>query len=441
MNIFAKISAVIGLGMFFLSSPAKSAPILFNIASNGNNLTITTSSSTVVNAGIKSVSAGFSFTNCTLDANGYCRFSVINNLSQSLIMAGPAIQPQLTICSFDANNNPKTCQNIILGDRFAYIVSYLGFSVSLCPINSSTGQLSSCTVVANGSNAFSSFPVGAPVSIALNPAGTLAYVTTTAYNGGQNNVAVICPINPDGSFNVSACTNSPQEFVQPWYMTLNANGSTAYVANGTSPNAALGGNNVSICSLNTLDGSFINNCSTFSDASFNRPAGIVLNKAGTLAYITNLHAVGNTGNIYTVSKCSVNITDGSLSSCVAMADPTFFGPSGITLNNKGTWAYVTNYAVTNGITVSFCPINANRGGIFKSCTALSDATFRGPIGIQLYTAQTTPTNKPAQPYAYITNYTTNQVSVCPINPDGSFGACTASDSSISLNNPTDIALF
>ena len=412
MNIFTKVSVALCLGMFFIASTAQSAP-LFSVTSNGNYLTITTTRTNTLNAGIKS--DGFTFSNCTLDSNGFCRFSVSKTQSQNLLIAGPAIQPKLTLCNFPLNGN-NTCITIKLGERFAYVVNYTGFSVSLCPIDSSTGELGTCTVNSVDPTFL------APMGIALNPEGTLAYVTTTPYNGGGPNSVSVCPINSDGS--LGQCTLSPAYFKAPWSLTFNATGSMAYVANGFSSPAF---NTISTCSINTSNGEFIS-CNDFSDPSFNVPAGVILNKTGTRAYITNTGVIGN-GT--TVSLCPVNTLSGSLSTCQEMTDPTFHGPSGITFNNNETLAYVTNYQVQLGTTISRCPIKKVNGQ-FKPCTTLTSPSFSGPIGIKLNKAGT---------LAYITENKTNRVTVCSIVSGGSFGTCTDSTAATPLFSPIGITLF
>lgn len=414
MKLFTKVGTVLGLGLFFLTTVAFSAP-LFSVDSNGNYLTVTTTSTKTLNVGIKST--GFSFSNCTLDtASGYCRFTLNNTQSQNLLLAGPATQPVLSLCTFSNRNAINTCQTVNLAERFAYVVNYTGFSVSLCPIDSSTGALGTCTMTLPDPTFL------APMGIALNPKGTFAYVTTRPYNAGGPNSTSVCPINSDGSY--GQCSLSTAYFKGPWFLTLNAQGTKAYVANGfTSPPI----NTISTCSIDTTDGT-IASCTSFSDPTFNVPVAIKLNSAGTLAYVTNTGVGGNGVN---VSLCPVNTADGSLRPCVSMTDPTFQGPAGITLNSKGTIAYVANYQVQNGATVSLCPINTRNGGIFKPCTALNSPVFSGPIGITLNKAGT---------FAYITENKSNQVSVCPINADGTFGTCKNSETG-PLNQPGGIVLY
>lgn len=437
MNILARISIVVGFGLALIATPLQSAP-LFSVVSNGNTLTISTSSTTAVNAGI--ISDGFSFTNCTQYTKGYCRFTVTGGLPQEITIAGPARQPQLTICNFGTNNNPRNCQYITLSNRFAYVLNYLplvnnvsNFSISLCPVDSTTGQLGTCTLYQDPT-----FNTVSPSGIALSPDGTTLYVTTGAYIGGQPNTISICPINSDGSFGNGTCIASPAEFYSPSSITINALGTLAYVPNAGIGSQRTGGNTISVCPRNSLGGP-VTNCSTFQDISFNNPRDITFNDTRTLAYIPNLYPVGypsQASDTFTVSKCSVNTQTGSLSSCVAMTDPAFEGPSSIALNDKGTFAYVTNYykvtTGTFGTTVSLCPINTKQGGIFKACTTLSDPTFSGPIGIKLNATNT---------FAYITNYNSNQISICPVNLNGTLGACTAATSSILIKAPSDIVLF
>jgi DNA-binding beta-propeller fold protein YncE len=77
--------------------------------------------------------------------------------------------------------------------------------------------------------------------------------------------------------------------------------------------------------------------------------------------------------------------------------------------------------VTNNAnnTVSACPINAD--GTFGTCVASNPgATFHGPTGIAINSQGT---------FAYVSNSQNvggnRSVSICPINPDGSLNTCSS----------------
>lgn len=386
---------------------------LFSLSWSGNNLSINTTKPGKYYqfAGIKSVTSGFSFSNCTPNENGYCIFSASDTITASPILAGPAIQPALTLC-LDGEGDTYSCERNQLATRFAYVSNFGNATVLLCPINSN-GTFGACGSSGNTGTAFSQ-----PYQIAINNAGTIAYVVSRT--GAQANKVFVCPINSNGIFgNCVNSGNSGLPFNQPSGIVLNGLETLAYVTN------QLPGNFVSICPINT-DGLF-GACRDSGNTGipFSRPNGIVLNSTGTIAYVANI-------NNSTVSKCPIN-TDGNFGSCTDSGNTgvVFNQPDGLALNSAGTIAYVANI---EGDTVSKCPINA--GGSFGACVdSGAGIVFNGPFGIALNSTGT---------FAYVANSLTgnNTVSKCPINADGSFGACVSSgNSGTAFNRPIWITLF
>ena len=178
-------------------------------------------------------------------------------------------------------------------------------------------------------------------------------------------------------------------------------------------------------------------CSSLDNPNntFNEPTGITLNHTGTMAYVAN--GLLNTTN--SVSFCSIE-AGGEFSTC-SDSGSIFNKPTSVTLNNAGTLAYVTNSALNNN-TVSLCPIIAN--GVFGTCgdSGHGVVPFNQPFGIAINNAGK---------IAYVTNSgSANQgagkVSICPINPNGTFGNCeydvnygTAQPFGIALNSGGTIA--
>ena len=100
-----------------------------------------------------------------------------------------------------------------------------------------------------------------------------------------------------------------------------------------------------------------------------------------------------------------------------------------TLTVQQGFAYVTNFTSNS---ISLCPINANN--TFGACVSSgsSGIAFSGPRGIVFNSAAT---------IAYVCNRTNSTVSVCPINTNGTVGVCTASgNSGVAFNAPGGIAL-
>jgi DNA-binding beta-propeller fold protein YncE len=207
---------------------------------------------------------------------------------------------------------------------------------------------------------------------------------------------------------------------------------------------------VSLCSVDSATGMLSNNC-TIAASVFSAPRRIVLNSAGTLAYVVNENV--NAG----ISLCQVNPTTKLLTSCTQTPQPaqpaTFTNASDIALNPSGTQAYVTD--VTAG-TISLCSVNASTGAL-SSClpTILSVNAITGivlnPAGTIAYYSQAGNVNaisysavepstgllgavqlgvsvngapeavtlNPTGTYAYISNDTSGNISVCSVNPSTS----------------------
>jgi DNA-binding beta-propeller fold protein YncE len=89
------------------------------------------------------------------------------------------------------------------------------------------------------------------------------------------------------------------------------------------------------------------------------------------------------------------------------------------------FAYVTNADLGNS-SVSYCPINSD--GSFGACNTTGNG-FSTPDGITI---------NPTGSFAYVTNATNNTVSYCPINSNGTFGTCTSTGNGFS--NPAGIAI-
>ena len=100
------------------------------------------------------------------------------------------------------------------------------------------------------------------------------------------------------------------------------------------------------------------------------------------------------------------------------------------MNTTETAAYVSN---GTGNTVSFCPINPN--GSFGACTGSGNTgdAFNGPRGIAV---------NPSNTFAYVANNVTSTVFLCPMNSNGTFGTCLDSgNTGVPFAGPQGIALI
>jgi len=400
ITIVVLLLSIIGQSVFAEkeTTPLSSIPGRhFNMSYLGNALTITTTTPVWFYqfAGIKSLTAGFNFLNCTSD-NGLCLFSVSDTVIATATLRGPATQPQFKLC-LNGLGNTYSCESFNMGDRFAYVVNQGGVdSIFLCPMNFTNGLFGACT----NSNA-TNLPLD-PYSITLNRAGTIAYVGS-GRNGDPS--LSLCPINSDGTLTTCSTSTGNNTFDGPSSIALNNAGSIAYVANSS-------GGNVSVCPINT-NGSF-GICNTTAN-EIPLPVALVLNSAGSIAYVTDTL-------FNTIFLCPIN-ANGSFGACSATA-VGFNSPSGLVLKNTGSIAYVTNRGDN---TVSLCPINAD--GSFGTCTTTGNG-FDRPVGIALNNTGS---------IAYVTNRGDNTVSLCPINADGSFGTCAPAGDG--FDSPIGVALF
>lgn len=136
----------------------------------------------------------------------------------------------------------------------------------------------------------------------------------------------------------------------------------------------------------------------------------------TASYTTAPLSLGDSGNQYRVI-----VSD-------ALSSQTTSAPATLTVSN---YAYV----VDDVGTISICAIQSD--GTFGSgsggqpCTSFSDPTLQNPKTLVLNSTNT---------FAYITNFDSNTISVCPVLTDGTLAACTANSAGGTLNSPQGLAI-
>jgi DNA-binding beta-propeller fold protein YncE len=294
--------------------------------------------------------------------------AVLNTPEFPLVYVNNDEATYVSLCPVNADGTLGTCVNAsnsqatpIPSQRgivtnaihtFAYIVS-TNNNVWRCPINSN-GIFGTCVPSGNPGGVFST-----PDDIALNPAGTFAYVSNQL-----NNRVSICPVNSANGA-LGPCVNSSNIFSSPFGIIFNSAGNLAYVTNVNS-------NSVSKCPVNP-NGTF-GTCvgSGSSGFAFNAPRYITLNNAETVAYVSN-------GGNSTVSRCPIN-PDGTFGICTSVGNTgtAFDGPRGIVFNPENSVAYVNN---TLSSVVLKCPVNAD--GTWGQCAnaSSSSTTLDGPNGL------------------------------------------------------------
>jgi 6-phosphogluconolactonase len=233
-----------------------------------------------------------------------------------------------------AANSNSTSIAINPAGTFAYVVNHYTNNVSMFAINASTGILSPLSTP--------SIPSGTdPRWISINPAGTFAYVT----NYGDNTLTIYS-IGNSGSL---TAVNTIPTGLGPTQIAIHPGGNYAYVTNSNA-------NSISILNLQ-------NNMVIGTVLTGNRPTQIVINSTGTNAYVVN--SIGNTISMYSF------VSDGSLTPLSTATIATGTNPVSIGINPSGAYAFVSN---AGDSTVSMYSINSSTGILSTLSTPVSTGT-------------------------------------------------------------------
>lgn len=231
-----------------------------------------------------------------------------------------------------------------------------------------------------------------PLNVTVGTQAQYAYFANQGQGGGDLGSISICTLNSCVSF-TDPTFNQPQDIV------INNNGKSAYVLN-------FGNNTISTCNVNSQTGS-LSGCTSTSNRLFSFTNG-GLNLTNNYLYATNY--LSNT-----VSTCAF-LTDGTLGTCVNNSG--FIRPRGrIGINLAGTMAYVPNYSTR---VISVCPIQSN--GTFGTCNStFTDPSITAPLGAFV---------NPQGTILYVANINfsgsepVSTVTLCPIGTNGQLSACT-----------------
>ncbi len=275
-----------------------------------------------------------------------------------------------------------------------------------------------------------------PYTVTINAAGTKAYVT----NSNSTTVTVI-----DTTTNtVSAVIGG---FDGPSGLVITPDGSEAYVNNYGGPGGVGSGNGTTLRTVDLLTNAIVGSPITVGLA----PAAMAITPDGAFVYVAN-YVDGNpgTGTISVIQTSNNTVVD---------TIPGFSGPFGIAITPNGNYAYVTNFGSNNfsptGNTVSVVNLHTNTViatinlGIQPAGVAITpdgslvyvsnyntlylapnfNALTAGPGTVNIIDTKTnqviSPTIdvglspdaiaiSPDGAYAYVTNYTSNTVSVIPL---------------------------
>lgn len=345
-----------------------------NFTVSALNLMITTTipNHAYPRAGIQINTPGYTLADvgaaCTSLSNGMCQFSVGDTAAKAIAVSSNSV-PQY---AYVTNANTNTVSNCLINSNTgvlsgcgsstsvlfndpnsialnltsarAYITNFNASQVTLCTIDSITGGLTGCAntvgfgnprfitlnstmtraYVAGGAGVslysvnsdsgaltlVQNYTTGDANGIALNSAGTLAYVVLS------DDTVQLCAIDgTTGGLNLP-CTSTGSGFNGAQRITLNSVGTFAYVANS-------GTQDITVCSVNSSSG-HLSNCSTTAQGVFGGFANMAVNWSNTKAYVPDTFSPN------LVSLCSIN-ANGTLSGCINSGGTNFDGPKGVAL--------------------------------------------------------------------------------------------------------------
>jgi YVTN family beta-propeller protein len=220
-------------------------------------------------------------------------------------------------------------------------------------------------------------PVGnSPAGIAVTPDNLFGYVANSNNAGipGADTVSVLNLTN-----NTLEQTISDSSFNQPYTVTINANGTKAYVTNSNSTTVTI----IDI-TTNTVIGTI---------GGFDGPSGFVITPDDNYAYVNNYGGpIAGSGNGTTVRVVDLNTN-------AIIGPPLTVGraPAALAITSDGAYVYVVSYVDGNPGTGTISIIRTSDNSV--QLNAITG--FSGPFAIAI-----THNGK----YAYVTNFGSNNFS-------------------------------
>ncbi len=268
-----------------------------------------------------------------------------------------------------------------------------------------------------------------PQSIAVDPAGKLAYVASSGCSGGVGGYVSMYTINPTtGALaSVGPPVTTSEEFTDS--VTVDPSGMFAFVASsGDVYDTDFG--SVLTYAINPATGALTSTGGGISglgtdSCCFN---SVVVDPSGKFAYVGNGGALpaGSFGGSSTVTIFTINGTTGALTSVGTIAAGT--GPDSVAVDPSGKFVYVANENDTSGGAgnVSMYTIDATNGALTSTGT-ITAGTY--PVSVAV---------DPAGEFAYVANYGSNDVSMYTI--DATTGALTSIGTIAAGTNPGSVAV-
>ncbi len=234
----------------------------------------------------------------------------------------------------------------------AFIASPGNGKVIQCTVDPVSGDFSDC--------GDTGFPLTITEGIVLNASGTRVFVTA-------GDKVFQCTVDPlSGAF--SDCGDTGVTGLSgPRGIVLNAAGTRAFIVSSIN-------SQVVECTVDPASGAF-DPCANTGATGLGAPKGIVLNAAGTRAFIAG-ESVNSNGQVI---ECTVNPATGAFSDCDDTGATGLVFPKGIVLNAAGTRAFIASASNHQVVECTVNPAN----GTFSNC-ANTGAIVVGPQYITIY---------------------------------------------------------
>lgn len=335
---------------------------------------------------------------------------VIATIGVGLNPAGIAVTPN-NLFAYVANNN----NNSIPGGDTVSVLNLTNNTLEQTISDSSFNEPYTITINANGTKAYVTNSNSATVTIIdiatntvsstiggfdgpsgfiITPDGNHAYVNN--YGGpiaGSGNGTTVRVVD----LNTNAIVGPPITVGQaPAAMAITPDGAYVYVISYVNGNPGTG----TISIIRTSDNSVQLNAIT----GFSGPFAIAITPNGKYAYVTNFGS-----NNFSPVGTSVSVVDISSNTIVATI-ALGIQPSGIAITPNGQFAYVSNYhTLYNG--PNFTDLTASQGTV-NIINIHTNKVISPTIKVGLSPAEIA--ISPDGQFAYVTNYTSNTVSVIPL---------------------------
>lgn len=215
-----------------------------------------------------------------------------------------------------------------------------------------------------------------PAGIAITLDNRFAFVANNNNDGipGGDTVSVI-----DLTNNTVAKTITDPSFNEPYTVTINADGTRAYITNSNSTTITI----IDIATLSVIG----------IISGFDGPSGMVITPDGNRAYVNNYGGPSGVGSGF---GTTVRVVDLNTNTIIGAPIIVGLAPAALAITPDGAFVYVINY--TNG------NLGSGTVGVIQTSTNKLVNTitgFSGPFGIAI-----TPNGK----YAYVTNFGSNNFS-------------------------------